>query len=355
MASGVRVTEPVGARLDLGLATLGVSVARGVGPGFDLQLPLGALSIDDGTGPRASVGLGDLETRARWLFRPHPKLALQLGAGAAWPTGPYVARSGLAAFAQSAQYLTLGRGAVWGLGDVELRWTLPARFGLFAQATLRAPFGPASDGFRWGTELRSAAGLSLGPLGDRLSLSVAFEAQWRHASEEVDPFVSALVPSVNTGGWWWTVLPAAVVRLTPGLWLSLAARVPVGQVVNGLQFVPALGAFVGLSGVVELGERTAQPGAPERGRVTIVEYGARWCQPCQKLEPLLEAFAQRKPNVGLRRIDASDWSAEQLEAAVPGAGGLPIVEVYRADGRRSARLVGEAVFGFEAAVAEAER
>ncbi len=341
--------------MDLGLATLGVALARGLGPGLDVQLPLGVLSLNDGAEATTSVGLGDLETRARWLFRPHPKLRLNVAAGAAWPTGPYVARSGLAAFAQSAQYLTLGRGVTWGLAELDLRVALPARLGLFAQSTLRVPFAAAIDGFRWGTEVRGAAGLSLGPLADRLTLSLAFEAQYRHESLEVDPFVSALVPSVNTGGWWWTLLPAGQLRLTQGLWLSVAARVPVGQVVNGLQFVPAVGAFVGLAGALELGARKPAAAAPEPGRVTIVEYGARWCLPCRQLEPKLDAYLKLKPNLRLQRIDASDWTAEELEAAVPGAAGLPIVEVYRADGTLSVRLVGEAVFGFEAAVLEAER
>jgi thioredoxin 1 len=86
--------------------------------------------------------------------------------------------------------------------------------------------------------------------------------------------------------------------------------------------------------------------------VTVVDYWATWCAPCLALKPLIDALEAREPRLTVRRVDASNLDAEELEAMVPGAAGLPIVEVFRADGSLARRLVGEAVFQVEDVVKE---
>ena len=82
------------------------------------------------------------------------------------------------------------------------------------------------------------------------------------------------------------------------------------------------------------------------GRVTLVDYTASWCAPCQKLAPQLEAFAAARADVALHKIDATDWIAADLQTHLPGEAGLPVLDIYGRDGRLLARLVGPECFEF---------
>ena len=64
------------------------------------------------------------------------------------------------------------------------------------------------------------------------------------------------------------------------------------------------------------------------------------------------AFERENPRVVVKRVDASAWSVEAMDAALPGAAGLPVLEIFRADGRKVTRLVGEEVFKFNEVVKE---
>lgn len=353
-ASGVTVDDPTKARLDLGLATVLASFGRGEGLGFEAQLPIGAIARSDiVNGQQLDVGAGDLEARVRYLGRVG-SLRWQVMAGAALPTGAYTARSGELALIENARYLTLGRGTTWALADVDLRLTLPARFGVFATSTGRVAVADARDGFRWGPEVRATAGVTFGPVVERLSFALGLETQWRAQSSEIDPFTSARLPSVNTGGLWLTATPSAQVRVVDALALFVAARLPVAQRTEGLQFIPSSGVFAGVAGAWEVLRPPPQvSAAPTAGRVTVVDYWATWCAPCLKLSPVLDALEAKEPRVVVKRVDASKLSPEELDALVPGATGLPLVQVFRADGSLAARLVGDEVFRVEAVVKEA--
>jgi thiol-disulfide isomerase/thioredoxin len=352
-ADNQTIDDPTRARLDLFLSTALLSFSQGTGFGAEVQLPMGIITTSTLAMPAGGTfTIGDLEARGRYARR-WSAVRLQGSVGAAFPTGPSIARGGEAAVLEAARYLTLGRGVVWGLGDLDVRVTLPATLSLFLSSTLRVPLGATRDAFQWGTELRGTAGLAAGPWFDRrLAASLGFETQWRAQSRELDPFSATLVESVNTGGLWCTLTPAVSLRVVDGVRVFASGRIPVGQVVNGLQFVPGPGVFVGVGGTMELIAPPATRVEPQRGKVTVVEYGATWCEPCRKLEPLLDAFSVKRPEVLVRKTDASDWSAEQMERILPGVAGLPVVEVFGADGSLVRRLVGEEVFGFEAVVEE---
>ncbi len=353
-ASGAPVDDPTRARLDLGLATLLAGFGRGEGLGVELQVPVGAIGRGDVVnGTQTDVGLGDLEGRARYVGRVG-RLRLQGMLGVALPTGAYAARSGEIAILENARYLTLGRGTTWALADVDARASLPERVGLFVTSTARVPVADARDGFRWGPEVRGTVGVTFGPLADRLSFAVGLETQWRAQSSEVDPFTAARLTSVNTGGLWLTATPSVQVRVFDRLTAFVASRVPLWQHTEGLQFIPSVGLFAGVAGSFELLRPTAPlaEARPAPGPVTVVDYWATWCAPCLALKPLIDALEAREPRLTVRRVDASNLDAEELEAMVPGAAGLPIVEVFRADGSLARRLVGEAVFQVEDVVKE---
>jgi len=69
---------------------------------------------------------------------------------------------------------------------------------------------------------------------------------------------------------------------------------------------------------------------PVRGKLTIFDFGASWCEPCKTLEPVLVKLAKKYPDrVALRRIDVVDWdSAVVARYLTPRAFDLPHVKVY---------------------------
>lgn len=358
VAEGQPVDDPARSRLDLGLLTAVVAVGRGEGFGAELQLPFGFITrFDTVSGRTTDPGLGDLEARARYSLG-LGRVRLSAALGAALPTGQYAARSGTVALFENARYLSLGRGVVWGLADLEARLELPARFSLALGGTGRLPLYDARDGFRWGPEARAVVSVSSGPWFDRFAVGVALEAQYRAASSEIDLFTTARVDSGNTGGTWLTVTPTAQLRVYDSLTVFCAARLPVTQFVRGLQFVPGPGVFAGVGGSWDLSRPAPSPAvaaapALEPGVATLVDYTASWCEPCQRLSPLIDAAQLRYPELRVQRIDVSDWPPEMLAAAVPGAQGVPLVEVRDAQGRLVRRLEGAEVFGFEPWLKEA--
>jgi thiol-disulfide isomerase/thioredoxin len=345
---GQPFADPNQARLDLGLLSVEASAQHRSGFGGSLLLPAALIAAADVTGRRADPGLGDLDARARYRGQPNDRWSLSLNVGAALPTGRYAPRSGALALSAAAQALTPGRGTTWAVAEGEVRLTPHPRFSVAAALEGRVPLVDAPDGFRWGPEARALLDARTFLLDRRLAVGAALEGQWRGVSTVDDPFLGRRVESGSTGGFTLAVLPSATYRFGSGLFLDASLRVPLVQALAGLQFNQGLGAFIGVGFTLPAGTTRAEASRTAgRGTWSVVDYDAAWCAGCQTLRPLLAEASARRPSVRFERIDVTHWSQDELEAAVPGASALPVVELRRPDGSVARRLEGDAATHFE--------
>lgn len=351
LQQGTRMApNPSGLGVDVHLGTLQLQAAAPTGTAIDLQLPFGALATRTIAERRTDAGIGDLELRirqsaGRWL--PGPRLAL--AAGVVLPTGPYAARSGAANVAPEASYLTLGRGTAWWIAEADAYGAVHRRAAVFGQLSARGPLAHTSDGFAWGPEVRATVGGRVAAIAGRLAFVVASDFQWRGGATEPDPFAGGRIETASAGGLLWSVSPAAVVELGGGVSATVGARIPLHQDVTGNQLVPGVGGFAAVAYAPRLASRPASRGEPRkspapyvpaRGRITVVDYWAPWCMPCEEISRLLEAAAPRWPDVRIVRIDATDWPGDGAPSLPRGVEGLPAIEIFDENGARQALLVG---------------
>ena len=356
LADNKTFEAPESARYDLFLTTVQATALHRSGLGVDVVAPFGWLASRTGEERRRDFSLGDAELHGRGTTLLGRSFRLTGVAGAVFPTGSYTPRSGAEALGDSARALTIGRGVYWGLAEIEGRYEPARAVALTSSTQGRLPLGEASDGFRWGPELRTLAEIEVRPVS-LLGIAAGGELQTRAAGSIIDPFLNERAPSTNVAATIVSVTPAVRARFDNGIVLSVNARIPVYQDLEGLQFQQGPGVFAGFGYVFPIGSPAPALPAYEiamtnAASLVVREYGADWCEGCKKLEPLLDASRARRKDVRFERIDVTEWSEDELARRVPGAKALPIVEVRRGDGSLVARLEGEEAFGFDSHLKE---
>ena len=65
-------------------------------------------------------------------------------------------------------------------------------------------------------------------------------------------------------------------------------------------------------------------------KYVLVDYNAKWCEPCKKMMPVLESLAaKKKDNLSLVKIDADDNKDLMIQKSIDG---IPYLELYQ-DGK----------------------
>lgn len=70
------------------------------------------------------------------------------------------------------------------------------------------------------------------------------------------------------------------------------------------------------------------------GKITIVEFGAKWCEPCRDVDEHVLAVAAKRSDVAYRKMDVGDWDTPLGARYLKGVKALPYVLVFDPAGTR---------------------
>lgn len=77
-----------------------------------------------------------------------------------------------------------------------------------------------------------------------------------------------------------------------------------------------------------------------RGKVTVFDFYAAWCQPCHKVNDHLYAKLARGQDFAIRKIDVGSWESEMSEQWLEDVPELPYLIFYDAEGKKIAEISG---------------
>jgi thiol-disulfide isomerase/thioredoxin len=89
------------------------------------------------------------------------------------------------------------------------------------------------------------------------------------------------------------------------------------------------------------------------GKVTLFDFGARWCPPCRKVDEHL--FPRLSADVAIRKIDVGAWDTPVAERWLSEVPELPYLIVYDKNGQRRAAISGAKLSEIDRAIQEARR
>lgn len=92
-----------------------------------------------------------------------------------------------------------------------------------------------------------------------------------------------------------------------------------------------------------------------KGKITIVDFSAIWCEPCRKLDEHVLALVAKRPDVAYRKLDIGDWDTPLGQRYLKGVPNLPYVIVFDKSGAKLDSVAGLDLAKLDAIIARGEK
>jgi thiol-disulfide isomerase/thioredoxin len=76
------------------------------------------------------------------------------------------------------------------------------------------------------------------------------------------------------------------------------------------------------------------------GKVTVVDFGALWCQPCRTVDAHMLELVKARRDVAYRKLDVGDWDTPLAKRHLQGVSALPYVVVFDKRGAKVDAVTG---------------
>jgi thiol-disulfide isomerase/thioredoxin len=76
------------------------------------------------------------------------------------------------------------------------------------------------------------------------------------------------------------------------------------------------------------------------GKITVVDFWATWCHPCEHIDNLLRDLAAEHPDLAVRRAEVVDSDDAIVSAHLGDGAALPVVRIYDAQGKLVREMIG---------------